>query len=199
MPSGWPLCLGQSGIIVHLGPISTTLVRNRDCYLCLRSRSLPGLEITLICKISGEIRTRTVAEFKTPLSNAEPMMCSALTNGIDLEFSTYDEVEGIDLPELLQNLLVSIEHAIERVPLDDLTFPCPECLQFLPVDRQETLECSACSCSCSCRAALENGCVQKKDTSIQTSPMFEFAGSIPHIDSDDDDDKESVKSGEFLN
>lgn len=26
--------------------------------------------------------------------------------------------------------------------------------------------------------------------------MFEFVGSIPHIDSDEDDDKESIRSGE---
>lgn len=52
---------------------------------------------------------------------------------------------------------------------------------------------TACACQCSCR--LSDSPIIKKDTSIQTSPMFEFVGSIPHIDSDEDDDKESVRSG----
>lgn len=194
MPAGWPLCLSKNGVIVHLGQLSSTLIRNKDCYICLKSKSSPGLEVTLFWRLAGEIHSRTIVNFEY-LQNSEPTMCSTLATNLDLEFPSADEVEAVELPELLQNLLVSIEHAIERVPLDDLTFPCPECFQYLPLERQETVECAACSCSCSCRISTENGCVQKKDTSIQTSPMFEFAGSIPHIDSDEDDDKDSIKSG----
>lgn len=39
--------------------------------------------------------------------------------------------------------------------------------------------------------------MNKKDSSMQTSPMFEFVGSIPHIDSDSDDDKDSIRSGKI--
>uniref|UniRef100_A0A6P7FJY6 Uncharacterized protein LOC114328738 n=1 Tax=Diabrotica virgifera virgifera TaxID=50390 RepID=A0A6P7FJY6_DIAVI len=119
-------------------------------------------------------------------------MCSNLRSIADLEITSYDDYDGTDLPEMLQNLLVSVEHAIKRVPLDDLTFPCPQCHQYVPLERQED-DVMSCSCQCSCRLA-ENQ-VLKKDSSIQTSPMFEFVGSIPHIDSDEDDDKESIKSG----
>ncbi|XP_018567154.1 triple functional domain protein isoform X3 [Anoplophora glabripennis] len=119
-------------------------------------------------------------------------MCSSIRSVSDLEINSYDDYDGVELPELLQNLLVSVEHAIKRVPLDDLTFPCPQCLQYLPLDRQED-DVTACACQCSCR--LPESPIIKKDTSIQTSPMFEFVGSIPHIDSDEDDDKESVRSG----
>lgn len=122
-------------------------------------------------------------------------MCSTIRSAADLDICSYDDYDGAELPEMLQNLLVSVEHAIKRVPLDDLTFPCPQCLQYLPIDRQED-EMSSCACQCSCRSS--DNLVTKKDTSIQTSPMFEFVGSIPHIDSDEDDDKESIKSGKFL-
>lgn len=53
----------------------------------------------------------------------------------------------------------------------------------------------SCACQCSCR--LPENQVLKKDSCIQTSPMFEFVGSIPHIDSDEDDEKESIKSGKI--
>ncbi|XP_008197482.2 puratrophin-1 isoform X1 [Tribolium castaneum] len=118
-------------------------------------------------------------------------MCSNLRSVADLELMSYDDYDGAELPELLQNLLVSVEHAIERVPLDDLTFPCPQCLQYLPVERRED-EVMACACQCACR---ESPVVVKRDSAMQTSPMFEFAGSIPHIDSDEEEDKESIKSG----
>lgn len=125
-------------------------------------------------------------------------MCSTLISPVDLELSSaIEEPDSADLPELLQNLLVSVEHAIERVPLDDLTFPCPQCLKYVPVDRPEDEnDIMKCSCQCTCR--LSGTTVLKKDSSIQTSPMFEFVGSIPHIDSDEEDDKESIKSGECL-
>lgn len=114
---------------------------------------------------------------------------------MDLECAAIDDSDAVDLPELLQNLLVSVEHAIERVPLDDLVNPCPQCLQYVPLNRQEQeSDNTMCSCQCSCRMP-ETSMVLKKDTSIQTSPMFEFAGPIPHIDSDEDEDKDSIKSG----
>ncbi|XP_017786497.1 PREDICTED: uncharacterized protein LOC108569455 isoform X2 [Nicrophorus vespilloides] len=119
------------------------------------------------------------------------MCTSTLSTSIDLDDSRMD-VE--DLPELLQNLLVSIEHAVDRVPLDDLTFPCPQCLRYSPMD---DAECSVCSCHCPCSPKPHGDLVhlQQPSTVQHTSPMFEFAGSIPHIDSDEDDDKDSLNSG----
>lgn len=196
VPPGWPLCLGANGIVVHLGPLSPTLVRNNDCYVCIRSRSAPGLEVALIWRRSFQIHCRTLAEFVDPVRNPNDIMCSTITTAIDLEAAAIDEADGTELPELLQNLLVSVEHAIQRVPLDDLANPCPQCLQFVPLDRlDQEQDNSVCSCQCRCRLPEASPMVAKKDTSIQTSPMFEFAGSIPHIDSDEDDDKESIKSG----
>nr|XP_023018868.1 uncharacterized protein LOC111507754 [Leptinotarsa decemlineata] len=191
-PSGWPLCLGQSGVVIHLGPLNVSVLRNRDCYLCVRNRSSPGLEVTLTWRQHHQIYCRSVAEFRDPLHSLDDIMCSSIRSASNLETISYEDYDGTDLPEMLHSLLVSVEHAIKRVPLDDLTFPCPQCLQYLPLDRQED-DVVSCVCQCSCR--LPGSPVAKKDSSIQTSPMFEFVGSIPHIDSDEDDDKESVKSG----
>ncbi|KAG5886772.1 hypothetical protein JTB14_032264 [Gonioctena quinquepunctata] len=190
--TGWPLCLGQSGVVIHLGPLNASALRNRDCYLCVRNRSSPGLEVALIWRQHHRIHCHTIAEFKNPLHSLDDIMCSSIRSVSDLETTSYDDYDGSDLPEMLQNLLVSVEHAIKRVPLDDLTFPCPQCLQYMPMDRQED-DVTSCVCQCACR--LPESPVVKKDSSIQTSPMFEFVGSIPHIDSDEDDDKESIRSG----
>jgi hypothetical protein len=104
----------------------------------------------------------------------------ALETPVTLEMAAADE--GQDLPGLLQILLVSVERAIERVPLDALAFPCPRCR-----DEDVLVEDTGVVCGCQCVCQQQNQ-VEKKDTSIQTSPMFEFVGSIPHIDSDEEND-----------
>ncbi|KAL3275176.1 hypothetical protein HHI36_019946 [Cryptolaemus montrouzieri] len=193
-PRGWPLCIGTFGVVIHLAPLDPSVVRNSDCYLSIKSRSLPGLEVALIWRKNHELHCHTVAEFRNPLNSLDDIMCSSIKSISDLEISSYDDYDGMELPELLQNLLVSVEHAIERIPLDDLSFPCPQCLEYLPLDRDDETT-AVCACQCSCRS-VPTPMVTKKEISIQTSPMFEFAGSIPHIDSDAEDDKESIRSGE---
>jgi hypothetical protein len=97
--------------------------------------------------------------------------------------------EGQELPGLLQSLLVSVERAIERVPLDALAFPCPRCR-----DEDVLAEDNGVVCGCQCVCQLQHQ-VEKKDTSIQTSPMFEIVGSIPHIDSDEENDSTHEPDG----
>lgn len=190
--SGWPLSLGQSGVVLHLGPLDPSLLRNRDCYLCVRGRSAPGLEVALVWRRGGAISCRTLAQFTNPLDPTDNHITSTiLTTMTDIEMASLEDLDGEDLPELLQNLLVSVEHAIDRVPLDDLAFPCHQCHQYLPVNGDGS---GSVGCACHCSCALPETVVMKKDTSIQTSPMFEFAGAIPHIDSDEDEEKESCRS-----
>lgn len=188
--------MGPNGIVINLALLPSSYIKNNDCYLCVRSRSGPGLEVALIIKINGRINCVTVAEFKEPLNKlSNDIMCSNLKTTMDLEYcctTTTDTTDDYDLPEMLENLLVSVEHAIERIPLDDITFPCPQCSQYVPIDN--TQDCPSCSCQCPC--VQQETIVIKKDSSMQTSPMFEFVGSIPHIDSDEEDDKDSVRSGE---
>lgn len=35
-PRGWPLSLGARGVVLHLGELDASLLRSRDCYLCVR-------------------------------------------------------------------------------------------------------------------------------------------------------------------
>lgn len=37
MPEGWPLTLGGSGLILHLGELEASALRLGECYLCVRS------------------------------------------------------------------------------------------------------------------------------------------------------------------
>ncbi|XP_045464093.1 uncharacterized protein LOC123673564 isoform X3 [Harmonia axyridis] len=194
-PKGWPLCIGASGIVIHLSPLDPAVVRNKDCYLSLKTRSLPGLEVALVWRKNHELHFHTIAEFRNPLDSLDDIMCSNIESVADLEISSYDDYDGTELPELLQNLLVSVEHAIKRIPLDDLSFPCSHCHEYIPLDKNDDPS-PDCACQCSCNIApTPTPLVSKKEISIQTSPMFEFAGSIPHIDSDAEDDKESIRSG----
>lgn len=171
--------------MLHLGPVDPSLLRNRDCYLCVRGRSAPGLEVALVWRRGGAVCHRTLAQFANPLDPQDHRItCSDLSTMAEVEMTSFEDLDAEDLPELLQNLLVSVEHAIDRVPLDDLVFPCPQCHQYLPVEAEG----NGVSCACHCSCSLPDSVVLKKDTSIQTSPMFEFAGAIPHIDSDEDDD-----------
>lgn len=139
---------------------------------------------------NGVINCHTLAQFKNPLTEDTTIISTDMSSLTEIEMVSFNDLDGEDLPEMLQNLLVSVEHAIERVPLDELAFPCPQCHQYLPVS--EETESVSCVCVCSC--SLPDNVVMKKDTSIQTSPMFEFAGGIPHIDSDEDDEKDSCRS-----
>ena len=168
-PRGWPLSLGSSGVILQLGELDPTLLRSRDSYLCVRGGRDLTVEVAVVWKWEAVLSSRAL--FMTS-SNC------ALETPITLEMAAADD--GQDLPGLLQSLLVSVERAIERVPLDALAFPCPRCR-----DEDVLAEDTGVVCGCQCVCQQQNQ-VEKKDTSIQTSPMFEFVGSIPHIDSDEE-------------
>ena len=170
-PRGWPLSLGSSGVLLQLGELDPTLLRSRDSYLCVRGGRGLTVEVALVWKWEAVLSSRAL--FVTSPN-------CALETPVTLEMAAADE--GQDLPGLLQSLLVSVERAIERVPLDALAFPCPRCR-----DEDVLVEGTGVVCGCQCACQQQNQ-VEKKDTSIQTSPMFEFVGSIPHIDSDEEND-----------
>ncbi|KAG8260017.1 hypothetical protein J6590_106448 [Homalodisca vitripennis] len=156
-PRGWPLSLGSRGVVLHLGELDSSLLRSRDCYLCVRVPQSSAPQVALVWP-GGSRAT-------SPPPSALAMMTAAE-----------------ELPDLLHHLVVSVERAIERVPLDDLPFPCPQC--------HECLADQECVSRCQCATAAE-----KRDSCMQTSPMYELDASIPHIDSDeehDDDKKHSL-------
>jgi hypothetical protein len=146
----------------------------------VRGGSGLSVEVALVWKWEAVLSSRALA-----------VTSSALETPVTLEMAAADE--GQDLPGLLQSLLVSVERAIERVPLDVLAFPCPRCR-----DEDVIAEDNGVVCGCQCVCQQQNQ-VEKKDTSIQTSPMFEFVGSIPHIDSDEENDSTHEPDGTTRN
>lgn len=178
---GWPLSYGESGVVLHLGEIDESLLKNRDCYVCLRENPMKkengggNIEVALIWKNGKKTGARTIVREEKEFVGDE--IVSPLTMS---EAAKSDD----DLPALLQNLLVSVEHAIHRVPIENLAFPCPKCHEYLELETGSEEAEEGCGCECSARPRQ----VEKKDSSIQTSPMFEIVGSIPHIDSDEDGD-----------
>lgn len=96
-----------------------------------------------------------------------------------------DEVEDDELPAFIGNLLVSVERKIERVSLDDLTFPCPACRNIDTDDPLLGCRCAGDDCSCG-----EDTCDCSPSANArkeQSTRSFEIAG-IKHIDSDDEEE-----------
>ncbi|XP_055619314.1 uncharacterized protein LOC129764351 [Toxorhynchites rutilus septentrionalis] len=122
--SGWPLAV-DGALVLHLGALDESLVRTQDLYLCIR----PEPE-------SNEPRLYAVWRGGTPPSDqshqaplphvASPVVYRQLDPGKDPITPLAVEMLAEDLPTLLQNLLVGIERAIYRVPLEELSFPTAE-------------------------------------------------------------------------
>ncbi|XP_017887416.1 uncharacterized protein LOC108629330 isoform X2 [Ceratina calcarata] len=111
-------------------------------------------------------------DLKTPSRLEE-----ALDNKKDLEdrlnnLRHVDDVNDEELPAFIGNLLVSVERKIERVSLDNFTFPCPACRN---IDTDDPL------LACKCAGDEDNDLVKDEGRS------FEIAG-IKHIDSDDEEE-----------
>lgn len=99
-----------------------------------------------------------------------------------------DDVNDEDLPAYIGSLLVTVERKIERVSLDDMTFPCPACRNIDTDDPLLGCRCAGDECGCD---AGEDNCdcsssapVSRKE---QSAKSFEVAG-IKHIDSDDEEE-----------
>ena len=94
-------------------------------------------------------------------------------------------MEDDELPAFIGNLLVSVERKIERVSLDDLTFPCPACRNIDTDDPLLGCRCAGDDCSCG-----EDTCDCSPSANArkeQSTRSFEIAG-IKHIDSDDEEE-----------
>lgn len=104
---GWPLTTTSGAVVLHLGALDESLVRCQDLYLCVKSVDDHSTQLCAIWRspIDLSIVYHTIDPDKDSLT---PIALEMLAE---------------DLPQLLQNLLVGVEHAITRVPLDVLTFP----------------------------------------------------------------------------
>lgn len=88
------------------------------------------------------------------------------------------ETAGEALVSELAALQAAVDRALDRVPGESLD-PCDLCV----LDATST----AVGCGCECTVPRV---VEKRDSCMQTCPMFEYAGTIPHIDSDDEEEAE---------
>lgn len=133
---------------MHLGTIDDSLVRLQDFYLCIRSGASNASSKLFACwrtSISDSIVYHELDPDKRKCclfmmvhgGDDDDDDDDRQTHSFMQLFSLTDPITplsiemlaGEDLPHLLQTLLVGVEHAICRIPLDELTFPpyppCP--------------------------------------------------------------------------
>ncbi|EGI60212.1 hypothetical protein G5I_11607 [Acromyrmex echinatior] len=141
-----------------------------------------------------EIRSRSIAseDLKSPLQFEESVL---RRNDIvddspkDLEDRLRnaggpDDISDEDLPAYIGSLLVTVERKIERVSLDDMTFPCPACRNIDTDDPLLGCRCAGDDCGCGEDNCDCSSSVSRKE---QSAKSFEVAG-IKHIDSDDEEE-----------
>lgn len=166
------MSVGRNGVTLHLAEVESTYLRNGDCYLVARiERGTSKVNLLLIWKHRGSIFRRQIRRrFDSPLEI----------------MSGEDNADSFELSALLQSLIVTVDRAIERVPLESLSFPCPQCIG-IPADEEFS--------KCRCRSV--HPLIEKKDSGIQTSPVFEIDHGFPHIDSDEDYDCDSSRAIDY--
>lgn len=129
---GWPLSIKNGTLVLHLGSIDESFIRSQECYLCVRSVKSNVEAALFICWRASNLnestnRTRGEISYRELDPDKDP------TTPLHIEM-----LAGEELPHLLQTLLVGVEHAICRIPLDELTFPSSSSIakfQSLDVDR----------------------------------------------------------------
>uniref|UniRef100_A0A182WLP3 Uncharacterized protein n=1 Tax=Anopheles minimus TaxID=112268 RepID=A0A182WLP3_9DIPT len=134
---GWPLAVAGA-LVLHLGALDESLVRSQDTYLCIRPEpdtSKPELYAvwrgTSTSSAAGAA-TATASNVATGATTHPSIVYRRLDPIRDPVTPLAVEMLTEDLPALLQNLLVGIERAISRVPLEDLSFPTSDVGTTLP-------------------------------------------------------------------
>lgn len=99
-----------------------------------------------------------------------------------------------DIIDLLKRLSTSLEKTVDSIYIQDFSSLCWKCCNSLEKSNLGTGESSTEKCDCT------NGekPVEKRDCCIQTSPLFEICGSLPHIDSDEDENFREKESDELV-
>lgn len=213
--NGWPLSESR-GIILHLGALNESLLRPGDLYLCIRAE--PRVQLCAVWCYSSVEDTTT----ETTKTN---IIYRPLNPDKDILSPLALDMLAEELPQLLQNLLVSVEHAICRVPIDEVT-------SFTRCSTTDKLNHQASSASASQQQAttkpvLSPRCsIKRRDVITKSNyrrlgtstppkndnnnqaldptsmPLFCLGGSFPHIDSDEesaeDNQQNHNETGEFF-
>lgn len=123
--------------MLHLGALDESLVRSQDTYLCIRPEpdtSKPelyavwrGTSPPSAAAAAGAAPASSTVACSSATTQPHPSIVYRRLDPIrDPVTPLAVEMLTEDLPALLQNLLVGIERAISRVPLEDLSFPTPD-------------------------------------------------------------------------
>lgn len=94
--------------MLHLGALDESLIRPHDIYICIQpnaDQTTTKPQLSAVWRRSGNIVYHPLNPDKNQLS---PIALEMLAE---------------DLPNLLQSLLIGVEHTINRVSLDELSFP----------------------------------------------------------------------------
>ncbi|XP_033340994.2 uncharacterized protein LOC117228994 isoform X1 [Megalopta genalis] len=164
--------------------------RVKRCAKVVSSSTMEKWKETARC----ETRSKPLVpeDLKTPLRLDKAVLerKKAGSNDADqddrLQIGNVDDISDDDLPAFIGNLLISVERKIERVSLDDLTFPCPACRNIDTDD--PLLGCRCAGDDCSCGTGEDTcDCSTSAKRKEQSARSFEVAG-IKHIDSDDEEE-----------
>lgn len=109
------MALPNGALILHLGSLDESFVHNRDCYLCIRSVNSNVTSAIYVCWRANPLNE---SDLHPEISYRELDSDKDLITPLHIEM-----LAGEELPHLLQTLLVGVEHAICRIPLDEITFP----------------------------------------------------------------------------
>lgn len=109
--NGWPLSV-SGAVVLHLGALDESLLRPHDLYICVKA--LPSndpitavsVQLCAVWRSSSPNLSVIYHELHPDRTILSPIALEMLAE---------------ELPQLLQSLLVGVEHAINRVPLDELT------------------------------------------------------------------------------
>lgn len=186
------MSVGQNGVLLHLSEVDCAYLKAGDGYLTVRVEPA-GDERSAASGAVGAVAPVAQLYVVWRDFGAQTASCRAplcLDSPLAIMSSVEECADSLKLSALLQTLIVTVDRAIERVPLESLSFPCPHCIGVgvggaVAVADDEFG--SKCRCS-SVQQELQHQLVEKKDSGIQTSPVFEIDHGFPHIDSDEDYD-----------
>lgn len=187
-PVGWPLSRSDGGVVLHLGALNESLLRPGDLYLCIKTTTTEPSSPPQLCAVwrktdsSADITYQPLEPDKHPLT---PLALDMLAE---------------ELPTLLQNLLVSVEHAIFRVPFDELTTFAANAAAATVDSAEQTTKPSPLSPRCSIKrrdvitkSNYRRGNLTPPHNAPSAAaldptsmPLFCLGGSFPHIDSDEE-------------
>lgn len=195
----WKIELDGDGTPSRAGSINSSSLssdesraRVKRCAKVVSSTTMEKWKETTRCETRSKILVPD--DLKTPLrldeavlEQKKPGSNVSSAEGRLQSARAIDELSDDELPAFIGNLLVSVERKIERVSLDDLTFPCPACRNIDTDDPLLGCRCAGDDCSC---GAGEDTCdcpPSMKTRMEQSARSFEVAG-IKHIDSDDEEE-----------